>query len=122
MAVSAPILASQTLAVPTGYRRVRTFRGGQQMMADGTLSTDLVNTAAKHVFELSWAMMTDAQLTTLRTAFDAIKDTSGSYTDVDGTVYSVTLDENGLELDTEMVKIAGAGNYRWRTSLKLRQV
>ena len=123
MAVSAPVLAGQTLASPITYRKTRTYRGGRQIMASGALVTDLVSTTAKHRWELGWALLTDAQYTTLRTAYDAIKDTSGSYTDVDGVVYTVTLDENFDGLEIEAVKIGGAGNVRWRVpALKLREV
>lgn len=123
MAVSAPVLAGQTLATPKEYKRGRTYRGGRQVMASGALVTDLVSTTAKHRWELSWGLLTDAQYTTLRTAYDAIKDASGSYTDVDGTVYTVTLDEGFDELENEAVKIAGNGNVRWRVpALKLREV
>lgn len=123
MAVSAPVLAGQTLAGPKEYKRARTFRGGRQVMASGALVTDLVNTTAKHRWELGWGLLTDAQYTALRTAYDAIKDTSGSYTDIDGVVYTVTLDENFDELENEAVKLAGSGNVRWRVpALKLREV
>jgi hypothetical protein len=89
-------------------------------MADGSLLTDLVSTSPKCRFELSWNVLTDAQRSTLQTAVDAIKDTTGSYTDIDGTVYSVTLDENFLELEFEAVK--KPGGPLWRATLKLRQV
>ena len=123
MAVSAPVLAGQTLASPKEYKKARTFRGGRQIMASGALVIDLVSTTAKHRWELGWALLTDAQYTTLRTAFDAIKDASGSYTDIDGVVYTVTLDQDFDELENEAVKIGGAGNVRWRVpALKLREV
>jgi len=118
--MTAPILASKTLADPTGYTRRRTFRGGRSIMADGSMVTDLVNTSAKMVWELSWPALTDAQFINLRDAFDALKDTSGSFTDTDGTVYTVTLDEGFDTLEREFVR-AKAGN-RWRTSIRLRQV
>lgn len=123
MPVSAPVLAGQTLASPKEYKKARTYRGGRQVMASGALVTDLVNTTAKHRWELGWGLLTDAQYTTLRTAFDAIKDASGSYTDIDGVVYTVTLDETFDELENEAVKMGGAGNVRWRVpALKLREV
>ena len=123
MPVSSPVLAGQTLASPKEYKRSRTYRGGRQVMASGALVIDLLSTTAKHRWELGWGLLTDAQYTTLRTAFDALKDTSGSYTDIDGTVYTVTLDQDFDELESEAVKVAGTGNVRWRVpALKLREV
>lgn len=122
MAYSAPALAGNTLAHPRTYIVRRSYRGGQFVMADGTLSTDLVNANPKHTWELGWEALTDAQRTTLQNAFGAIKDAAGSYTDIDGTAYTVTLDEGAPELEFEAVKIAGSGNVRWRTTLRLRQV
>jgi hypothetical protein len=121
MAFSAPTLAGSTLAAPQRYNISRTYRGGTSVMADGSLSTDLVSTTAKRVWELGWDWLTDAQRTTLEAAFDAIKDASGTFVDVSGTSYTVTLDEGAPELNFEAVKILG-NNQRWRATLKLRQV
>lgn len=120
MAVSAPVLAGQTLATPQEYERKRQYRGGRQIMLDGSTVVDLVSTTAKHEWQLSWGLMTDAQYATLQTAFDALKDTSGAYTDIDGAAYTVSLD--GVpEVTKEAVKAAGAGNVRWQVSITLRQ-
>jgi len=118
--MAAPILAGKTLADPTGYTRRRTFRGGRSIMADGSMVIDLVNTSAKMVWELTWPALTDAQYTNLRDAFDLLKDASGSFTDTDGTAYTVTLDEGFDTLEREAVR-AKAGT-RWRSAIRLRQV
>ena len=118
--MAAPILAGQTLADPTGYKRRRTYRGGRSGMADGSLVIDLVNTNAKMIWELSWPALTDAQFATLRTAFDALKNTSGAFTDIDGAAYTVTLAEDFEELEREAVR-AKAGT-RWASAIRLREV
>ena len=118
--MAAPILASQTLADPTGYTRRRTFRGGRQIMADGSMVIDLVNTSAKLAWELAWPALNDTDMGKVQTAFDALKDTSGAYTDIDGSAYTVMLDEGFDTLEREHVRAKG-GN-RWRTSIRLRQV
>ena len=124
MAISVPTLGGQTIftgVYPKKYRQYAGYRGGTSIMADGTLSTDLVNTSAKLRWELGWDWLTSAQVATLKTAVDAVKNASGTFVDVDGTSYTVTLDENFLELEIEMKKIAG-NNQRFATTIKLRQV
>ena len=124
MAISVPTLGGQTIftgVYPNKYRQYAGYRGGTSIMADGTMTTDLVNTAAKLRWELGWDWLTSAQVATLKTAVDAVKASSGTFVDVDGTSYTVTLDENFLELEIEMKKIAG-NNQRFAATLKLRQV
>jgi len=124
MAISVPTLGGQTIftgVYPNKYRQYAGYRGGTSIMADGTMTTDLVNTAAKLRWELGWDWLTSAQVATLKTAVDAVKASSGTFVDVDGTSYTVTLDENFLELEIEMKKIAG-NNQRFSTTIKLRQV
>ena len=121
MAVSAPTLAGQSLQVPNRYKKLPGYRGGTSIMADGSMTTDLVSTSAKLRWEMGWDWLTSAQVTTLLTAVDAIKNTSGTLVDLDGTSYTVTLDDGFLELEIEMKKIAG-NNQRFMTTIKLRQV
>lgn len=118
--MAAPILAGQTLAHPTEYKKSITFRGGRQIMLDGTMVIDLVSTTGKTLWEMSWPAMSDSEVGALQTAFSALKDTSGSYTDIDGGVYTVTLAEDYDTIEYTFVR-AKVGN-RWATALKLRQV
>jgi hypothetical protein len=118
--MAAPILGGQTLADPTDYKRSYTYRGGRQIMADGSQVIDLVNASAKASWRLAWPALTDAQASALQTAFAAIKDTSGSYTDIDGSAYTVMLAEGFDTLEFEHVRAVG-GN-RWAAALELRQV
>ena len=121
MAISAPTLASQSLAVPNRYKQTTGYRGGTSIMADGSMTTDLVSTTAKLRWELGWDWLTAAQVTTLKAAVDAVKNTSGTFVDVDGTSYTVTLDDGFLDVEIEMKKVAG-NNQRFSTMIKLRQV
>jgi len=124
MAISVPTLGGQTIftgVYPNKYRQFAGYRGGTSIMADGSMTTDLVNTSAKLRWELGWDWLTSAQVATLKTAVDAVKASSGTFVDVDGTSYTVTLDENFLELEIEMKKIAG-NNQRFAATIKLRQV
>ena len=118
--MAAPTLAGKSLADPTGYTRRRTFRGGRQVMADGSMVIDLVNTNVKMTWGMSWPALTDAQYNNLRDAFDLLKDTSGTLVDIDSTSYTVTLDEG---FDTlERVAVRAKGGTRWQSSIRLRQV
>ena len=121
MAISAPVLATYTLAVPNRYKQTFGYRGSTSIMADGSMTTDLVNTNAKVKWEMGWDWLTAAQVITLENAFGSIKNASGAFTDVDGGSYTVTLDDGFLELEFEMKKVAG-NNQRFATTIKLRQV
>ena len=121
MAISAPTLAAQTLAVPNRHKQTTHYRGSTSIMADGSMTTDLVNASAKQKWEIGWDWLTSAQVATLKTAVEAVKNTSGTYVDVDGTSYTVTLDDGFLDVEIEMKKVAG-NNQRFSTTLKLRQV
>lgn len=121
MAISAPVLATNTLAVPNRYKQYAGYRGGTSIMADGSMTTDLVNATVKLRWEMGWDWLTLAQVATLKTAVDAVKASSGTFVDVDGTSYTVTLDDGFLEIELEMKKIAG-NNQRFSTTIKLRQV
>ena len=121
MAISAPTLGGQSLQAPQKYKQYAGYRGGTSIMADGSMTTDLVSTSAKLRWEIGWDWLTSAQVTTLKTAVDAIKNTSGMFVDVDGTSYTVTLDDGFLDVEIEMKKVAG-NNQRFSTTIKLRQV
>ena len=121
MAISAPVLATYTLPIPNRYKQMFGYRGGTSIMADGSMTTDLVSTSAKLRWEIGWDWLTSAQVTTLKTAVDAVKNTSGTFVDVDGTSYTVTLDDGFLDVEIEMKKVAG-NNQRFSTMIKLRQV
>jgi len=121
MAVSAPTLGGQSLQTPNKYRQYAGYRGGTSIMADGSMTTDLVSTTEKLRWELGWDWLTAAQVTTLRTAVGVVKNASGTYVDLDGTSYTVTLDDSFLEVEIEMKKVAG-NNQRFAATIKLRQV
>ena len=124
MAISVPTLGGQTIftnTYPNRYKQTVGYRGGTSIMADGSMTTDLVSTTAKLRWEIGWDWLTSAQVATLKTAVDAIKNTSGTFVDVDGTSYTVTLDDGFLDVEIEMKKVAG-NNQRFSTMIKLRQV
>lgn len=115
-----PVLATNALAHPSAYEVTVTFRGGVTELANGTQATDLVQANAKKLFYLEWNALTGAQKTTLETAFAAIKNTSGSFTDPDNSTFTVTRDGD-TEMSFRYIRVAGGG-FRYSASLRLREV
>lgn len=123
MAATQPVLAGTTLAHPKqegGFSERVLFRSTSVEMASGAQSTDLVVSGAKRVFTLSWQAITAAEKADIITAFTAIKESSGSFTSPDSTVYTVTRDGDA-EVEFEYVLTAG-GNFHYNASLRLREV
>jgi len=123
MAATQPILAGTALAHPTvpgGFSETLSFRGKTIEKADGTQSTDLVQSGVKRTFVLKWEMLSSTEKADLITAFTAIKSSSGSFTAPDSSVYTVTRDGDA-ELDFEYVRSAG-GAFGYNCSLALREV
>ena len=122
MAITQPVLASNTLAYPDaeeGHVKTLQYRGGVSIMADGTQVTDLVQTGAKVLVKLKWSTLTATELSTLLTAVAAVKATSGAYTDLDGVAYTVTLDGMGEVAQTS--RLVAGGVVRYATEIKLRE-
>ena len=121
MAATQPILAGTTLPHPQTFRERVGFRGTSTEMADGSQTTDLVESGIKKVFTLVWNLnVTASTKADIITAFTAIKDTSGSFTSPDSTVYTVTR-EGDAEIDFEY-ELVGGGAFRFSGSLSLREV
>lgn len=103
-----------------GYTERSELRGADVVMASGAMATDLVTANAKRRFELRWKAMTEAQVTTIETAWATVKTASASFTSPRGSTYTVTRDVNAKELD---LKWYGAGSsIRADVTMKLREV
>lgn len=125
MAATQPVLAGTTLPHPQlegGFTERVMFRGTSIEMASGAQSTDLVVSGAKKVFTLSWQTITAAEKADIITALTAIKESSGSFTSPDSTVYTVTRDGDA-DIEFNYVRTAG-GNFHYDVtgSLRLREV
>lgn len=125
MAATQPVLAGTTLPHPQGedgFRERVGFRGVSVEMASGAQSTDLVVSGAKRTFVVSWTTITAAEKAAIITALTAIKESSGSFTSPDSTVYTVTRDGDA-DLEFKYVQTAG-GNFHYDVtgSLRLREV
>ncbi len=122
--MAAPILAGNTLAQVSanrGFSYSIEYRGSMQVLADGSLQTDLVVDTAKRTFTLSWKNITSAQKTTIETAFHAARKGSVTFTAPDGQTANVTrsAQQKDLKWDTEL---KGDGSLLWSGSMTLVEV
>ena len=118
MAYTQPVLGSSTLPHPSEYKEAREFRGAMATMADGSAAFEVVNTNVKRTYTLTWRAISDTDRSTIRTAWDALKTASVSFTPPtgDGAV-TVTRTETGPTF--EVVK--AAAGLRWNVTMELRE-
>jgi hypothetical protein len=112
-----PSLGGTTLPPPKSQDYKRFYRGGVLNMADGSLVHDLVDATARHRFTLRWEYRTNADLTTIQTAWDAIKNTTATYVSVRNTSHTVTQPDSAT-LDVTPVVTAG-GDLKFHIQLDL---
>ena len=121
--MAVPVLGSVTLpaiAAADGYSETLDYRGGFRRNASGGVVTQLVASAVKRKFRLTWPALTDAQKATVISAFATVDDSSASFTAPTGTAYTVTRapDSPGVSFDMFMI---GGGTTRWRCTLFLEE-
>ncbi len=114
-----PVLAGYTLPHPSEYRDIDYYRRTVQEMADGSQQVALLSSTVKKKFQLDWQNLTGSERTTVQNAFNAIRESSGSYTDPDGNTYTV-LPDGDADLTWTWVRVAGGG-FRYSTRMKLRE-
>jgi hypothetical protein len=120
-----PVLQGNTLAWPKaegGYQERYAQRAASLETANGNYVFQRITTAAKREFTLSWAAITAAQLSTIRTAYDALLSTGGSsnFTAPTGSTYTVTPLRDNPPLDIEYVHTPDGGRYN--VAMQLREV
>ena len=120
MAYVQPILGAYTLPHPTGYSEKHGFRGAVAEMADGSVQFDVVNDSIKKVYSLTWVLLTDAQKSTLESAFGALKLSSAFFTPPSGA--SMTSVTRVGPLDGVFTAASTAEGMRWNCSIELREV
>lgn len=113
-----PILGGTTMPYPDQQSYTLTYRGGTLEMADGSIVHDMVDgSTARHMFQLTWKLLTDTELGTLKTAYATVKDTTASFTSVNNVVYTVTRPERG-EMQVEIV-VTSQGTLAYNVSFTL---
>lgn len=73
--MAVPVLGAVALPAiqaADGYSETLSYRGGMRRMANGAVSTQLVSTAVKRKFRLTWPALTDAQKTTVTSAYATV--------------------------------------------------
>jgi len=116
-AATIPTLGATTLPAPKeqGYKRF--YRGGTLTMADGSIVHDLTDATARHSFSLRWEYQTSAQLNTIQSAWDAIKNATATYVSVRNTSHVVT-QPDGAQLEVTPV-VTALGDLKFHVSMEL---
>jgi hypothetical protein len=123
MAITAPVLGGTTLPQvghADSYTELLELRGSDVVMASGAMKTDLVTSTAKRKFELRWKGLTEAQVTTVETAWATVKTASVSFTSPRSGSFTVTRDQGASVLDIRWY--GGGGSIRADVSMRLREV
>ena len=117
---STPTLGAVALPIPKSQDYTREYRGGTLDMASGKVVHDLIDTSGRHVFRLRWEYLTAAEKTTITTQWDALKNATATYTDVEGNSYTVTQPEVGAKFDVA-IEVTAAGELAYHVGLELRE-
>lgn len=110
-------LAGTQLPSPSAQDVELGYFGQGRRMANGSVVWDLVSAAQKSKFSIKWTLQTSANLSTIKTAFAALDDSSGSYYDHAGASWTVQRDP-----DSPWLKVTprnAAGGLRYDVELKL---
>ena len=126
MAITQPTLGGSALPWPqneNGYQVRYEYRGGVSVMADGSLSFDLVATGSKRVITLTWVNISETDRDTVMTRLAALGTSSATLVTPEGTPgITVTLDD-GMTLPTwSTVGAKGNSVMLYSGSVTLREV
>jgi len=111
-------LAGSALRNPSQWQQWDIYRGGHEIMADGSVVYQLVD-SVKQEFLFGWAALTDAERDTLRWAVNQIGQAAGTLVTPDGSAYLV--DRSPDQPEVQYVGIPTNGTTRWQVVLSLRE-
>ena len=122
MAVTTATLGGVTLpsVQPDGFREEYGYRGSDREMLSGAMVTDLVTATPKRTFELTWREMSESQVSTLKTAFATVDDSSATLITPLGATVTVTRDVGALALDIRWT--SRRATARATVTMRLREV
>ena len=125
MAITQPTLGGSALPWPqneNGYQVRYEYRGGVSVMADGSLSFDLVATGLKRVITLTWINISETDRDTVMTRLAALGTSSDTLVTPENDSITVTLDD-GMTLPTwSTVGAKGNSVMLYSGSVTLREV
>lgn len=107
-----------------GFTERWEYRGSSRIMADGSITTDLVATGLKRAWSLTYTNVTTAQRTTIQTFITTLAGGSTTFyppQETGGTTsYTVTRDENLTPIEWTTIR-DGAGNFLHSVTILLRE-
>jgi hypothetical protein len=115
--MSTYLLAGTQLPAPSTQDIEYGYFGQGRKMANGAVVWDLVSAAQKAKFTLKWTLLSSANLSTVKTAYALLDDSSGSYYDHSGASWTVQRDP-----DSPWLKVTPrptASGLRYDVELKL---
>lgn len=116
------LTALPDLAYPNGYEEYVSYRAVDTELADGTVSTDMIQSGAKRRFVLRWRNLDTSDKNDVNTAFGAVKDGTARTFEppFTTTTYEVTRDVGFYEIEWR-ASFAQSG-LRWSGEMRLREV
>ena len=127
MAITQPSLGGPTNYFPwpqneNGYQIRYEYRGGVAVMADGSVSFDLVATGAKRVITFTWVNISETDRDTVMTRLSSLGTSSATLVSPENDSITVTLDD-GMTLPTwSTVGAKGGTVLLYSGSVTLREV
>jgi len=133
MALTQPTLGGSSLPWPQqdgGYRVRYEYRGGANVMADGSVLYDLVATGSKRVITLTWVHLNETDRNTVMTRLSSLGTSSATLKTPEWESsptddITVTLDENMTLPDWTAISVpdgSGDTELRYSGSVTLREV
>lgn len=123
MASYQPILAGVTLPYPTRYKIASIIDGGAEQAVNGAVKLSTVNASNRLRFTLTWEVLaTSADRDALLDAWELLRNTSATFVDVMGDVYTVTRDPGQTELELDFQPTRAPWDWAFDTELTLLQV
>lgn len=119
MSYTQPTLGTVTMPHPSAFRCEYAHRGGATEMASGAIAFDVVASAVKRVWVLSWAAINDTDKGTLETLYGNLRTASATFQPPEG---GSTATVTRTMRPPVFEQIKAAAGLRWNVELELREV
>ena len=121
MATTQPTLGGSALPYPSTYSDSPAYRGGVRIMADGSVSFDLVTSGYKRVFTLGWVNISTTDRDTVDSRVSSLGTSSAAFVSPENDSYTVTRDDAMTPIEWTYI-LDGTGSLRCTGTLILREV